>query len=129
MSNEFQKFLVNPNAVEPRQFTEAPPPPPVVVSKVPSGYTPMSQIELEGQAYSGMTSGTVPWWVLTSGAVVFVVSSLGMALATGGSIVLLIIIPFLALPMMIVWRGVRAKLIAQKQKEQRRSRREIAMRE
>ena len=129
MNNEFEKFLVDSNAVEPRQFTEVPPPPPVIVSKVPSGYTPMSRIELEGQAYSGMTSGTVPWWVLISGAVVFVAPSLGMALATGNIVVLLVTILFLAL----VWRGVRAKLIAQKHREkhreQRQSRREITMRE
>ena len=125
MNNEFEKFLVDPNAVEPRQFTEVPPPPPVIVSKVPSGYAPMSQIELEGQAYSGMTSGTVPWWVLISAAIVLVVPSLGMALATGNVIVLLVTILFLAL----VWRGARAKLNAQKHKEQRRSRREIAIRE
>ena len=125
MNDEFERFLVDPNAVEPRQFTEVPPPPPVIVSKSPSGYTPMSQIELEGQAYSGMKSGRVTWWVLISAAIVFVVPILGMALATGNFIVLLITIPFLA----IVLRGVRAKLIAQKHREQRRSGREIAMRE
>ena len=125
MNNEFDKFLVDPNAVEPRQFTEVPPsPPPIIVSKAPSGYAPMSQIELEGQAYSGVASGTVPWWVLISAAFVFVVPSLGLALTTGNFIALLATILFMAL----VLRGVRAKLTVQK-KEQRRSRREIAMRE
>lgn len=126
MNNEFDKFLIDPNAVEPKQFTEVPPSsPPIVVRKVPSGYAPMSQVELEGQAYSGVASGTVSWWVLISAAIVFVVPGLGVALATGSFIPLLIII----LPLALVLRGVRAKLIAQKQTEQRRSRREIAMRE
>lgn len=126
MSSEFQKFLVDPNAAEPKQFTEAPPPPPpIIVGKTPSGYTPMSQIELEGQAYGGMTSGRVPWWVLITGAVMFVVPILGMAIASGDFIVLLIVLLLLALPMMIVWRGVCAKLAAQKEKEQRRNRRKI----
>lgn len=129
MNNEFEKFLVEPNAVEPRQFTEEPPPSPIIISKVPSGYTPMSQIELEGQAYSGVKSGTVPWWVLAAAAIVFVVPSLGMALATGNLIVLLIVVLSLTLPMMIVLRGFRAKLTAKKHQEQRQSRREIAMRE
>ena len=81
MSSGFQKFLVDPNAVEPKQFTEVPPsPPPVVVSKAPSGYAPMSQVYLEGQAYSRMASGTVPWWMLISGALVFVGSSMTIVL-------------------------------------------------
>lgn len=129
MSNEFRKFLVDPDAIEPRHFTEVPLTPPVVVSKAPSGYTPMSQVYLEGQAYSRTASGTAPWWVLISGALVFVGSSMIIVLATGDFILILTSLPFLALIVMIVWRGTRAKLIAQKQKEQRQSRREIAMRE
>ncbi len=126
MNNEFDKFLVDPRVVEPKQFAEVPPsPPPMIISKAPSGYAPMSQIELEGQAYSGVTSGTIPWWVLISAAVVFVVPGLAMALASGNVIALLIPV----LPLAIVLRGVRAKLISQKHKKQRRSRREIAMRE
>lgn len=125
MDEEFEKFLADPDAVERRQFTEVPPsPPPIIVSKAPSGYTPMSQIELEGQAYSGVASGTVPWWVLISAAIVFVIPSLGLVLVTGNFMALLATILFMAL----VLRGVRAKLTLQK-KEQRRRKREIAMRE
>ena len=65
----------------------------------------MSQIELEGQAYRGMASGTMPWWVLVSGALVFVGLSVILILSTGDFIFLLISAPVLALLVMIVWRG------------------------
>lgn len=126
MNNEFEKFLVDPNLAEPRLFAEVPSPPsPIIISKAESGYTPMSQIELEGQAYRGVTSSRVPWWVLTSATIVFIVPSLGVALATGNLIVLLTTV----LPLALILRGIRAKLIAQKHTEQCRSSRGIAMRE
>ena len=126
MNDEFEKFLVDPDTVEPQRFTEVPPsPPPIVVSKASSGYTPMSQIELAGQAYRGVTSGTLPWWMLILATLVFVGPGLGVTLVSGSFIALLTAI----LPLTLILRGVHAKLIAQKQKERRRSRRETAMRE
>ncbi len=38
MSNEFQKFVVDPDTIEPRQFSEAPPPPPPVVVNKGAGW-------------------------------------------------------------------------------------------
>src|ERR687885_2636896 len=39
--------------------------------RVPSGYDPMGEIYLRGRAYRSLSGGTIPWWVLISGWLVF----------------------------------------------------------
>ena len=119
--NNFRQFLADPDKVEP-QFTEVPPPLPPAIAPTPSGYAPMSRIELEGRSYRGLVSGDVPWWVLITGSVMLIVPSFAMVLVEG-SWLLLILSPLLALPIAIVWRGFRAKLLHQKERKQRLARR------
>lgn len=128
-TDDFRQFLADPNAANRKQFTEVPPPLPPTIDPMPTGYAPMSRIELEGRSYRGFTSGDVPWWVLISGAIVFVLPSLGLVIAAGDLRMLLVVAPFLAMPVAIVWRGIGAKLSAQKEKQQRQARRRRDMRD
>lgn len=127
--NDFQQFLTDPDAPPRKQFTEVPPPLPPTIDPMPTGLAPMSRIELEGRSYRGFASGEVPWWVLISGAVVFIVPGLCMAIVAGGIWSILIVLPILSLPIAIVWRGIHAKLVAQKEKQQRQARRLRDMRD
>lgn len=90
--------------------------------RVPSGYDPMSEIYLRGRAFRGLAGGRIPWWVLISGWIMF------------GGLALLILITaitsagfgalpalfFVAIPIIILWRGTIAKLSIEKPKNQRR---------
>jgi VIT1/CCC1 family predicted Fe2+/Mn2+ transporter len=86
--------------------------------RIPSGYDPMGEIYLRGRAMRNMSSGTIPWWVLISGWVLF-----------GGSFLLLIstaifskslaLILYLIIPgifVLIVLRGTLAKLQTRKRR-------------
>lgn len=127
--SDFQQFLADPDAANRKQFTEVPPLPPPTIEPMPTGYAPMSRIELEGRSYRGFASGECPWWVLISGAIVFIAPSLGMVFAIGEPLLILVISPLLAVFIAIVWRGIHAKLVAQKEKQQRRARRLRDMRD
>jgi hypothetical protein len=39
--------------------------------RIPSGYDPMGEIYLRGRAYRSLSGGTIPWWVLISGWIIF----------------------------------------------------------
>jgi len=127
-ANEYQQFFTDAEAANRQRFTEVPPPPPPVIERAPSGLAPMSRIELEGRAYRGLASGGIPWWVLIAGVVVFFVPSLVMVVVAGDPLLLLAFVPAV-LPMVIIGRGIRAKLAARRAREDRLARRLRDMRD
>lgn len=127
-ANEYQQFFTDAEATNRQRFTEVPPPPPLVIERVPSGLAPMSRIELEGRAYRGLASGSIPWWVLITGVAVFFVPSLVMVVVAGEPLLLLAFVPAI-LPMVIIGRGIRAKLVAKREREERLLRRLRDMRD
>jgi hypothetical protein len=131
---EFQNFLEkeesssNPSK---ETFTEIPPPLPPRIDKALAGYSPMEQIEIEGQVYRGLTSGHIPWWVILSGWIVFGLPCLGVVIVAVTSGDLYLLLPFIPvfIVLWIVWRGTQAKRAAEREKAQRIARRRGAMRE
>ncbi len=132
--NEFQSFLdqeENSSNLSKETFTEIPSPLPPRIDKALTGYSPMEQIEIEGQVYRGLTSGQIPWWVILSGWVVFGLPCLGVvvvALTSGDLYLLLPFIPAFVV-LWIVWRGTQAKRANDRAKAQRQARRRQNMRE
>ncbi len=93
---------------------------PTYGDRIPSQYDPMGQVYLRGRAMRNLSSGTMPWWVIISGWVLFgglFFLLVGAAISSMSLAVLLSLI-FAAIPMLIVLRGTLAKL----SKKQRRSR-------
>lgn len=90
--------------------------------RLPSGFDPMGRIYLTGRAYSGLSGGRIPWWVLISawiflGAIFVLI--LSMAFTSPGFGILFPL--FLAsLTMIITLRGTLAKLSLKKQKRRNR---------
>lgn len=132
--NEFQSFLEqeeNPSNLSREVFTEIPPPLPPRIDKALTGFSPMEQIELEGQVYRGFASGQIPWWLILSGWVVFglIYLSVALVLMTSGDLTLLPMFVFSAIPLWIMWRGTRARMVSDRAKAQRQTRRRQDMRE
>ncbi|MCJ8279030.1 MAG: hypothetical protein MJK14_03565 [Rivularia sp. ALOHA_DT_140] len=87
--------------------------------RIPSGYDPMSEIELRGRAYRGLSGGRTPWWVLITGWFIFGIIFFGVFIPTittmvsGDWIILISILPALLIAvvfLVIMWRGTSAKL-------------------
>ena len=128
--DDFQQFLVS-SSEPPKQFSEIPPPLPPTISKTPTGFDPMERIDLEGQAYRGLSGGGAPWWVIITGWCVFGLPLVGMvvlALVTG-DFALFAAAPFAMIAFVILARGTKAKLADQREKAARLARRKRAMRE
>jgi hypothetical protein len=117
-NNESDKFFEYDSNFEPDKIIVEIPAErePTYQERIPSTYDPMGEIYVRGRAMRSMSSGTIPWWVLISGWVLF-----------GGSFLLVLItalfsrtfalIPFLIIsliPLLIVLRGTLAKLSAKK---------------
>ena len=84
--------------------------------RIPSGYDPMGEIYLRGRAYRSLSGGTIPWWVLISGWIIFGLPVLLMLIAAITSLSLSLLLPlaFAAIPLLILWRGTLAKLSSTK---------------
>ncbi len=121
--NEFQDYLGGNSSTASPLFVEIPPPLPPVIEKTPTGFSPMERIELEGQAYRGLASGHIPWWVMISGWVIFglpCVAALIMAVVMGELGILGVVAPFIVI-FWIMWRGTQAKLAYDKEQAQRKA--------
>ncbi|BAT55038.1 hypothetical protein NOS3756_40160 [Nostoc sp. NIES-3756] len=89
---------------------------PMYHQKIPSAYDPIGNIYVEGRAMRTMSSGTMPWWVLFSGWVLFG-GLFFLVLGAAISSLSLALIPSLIIsgvPVLIVLRGTLAKLSAKK---------------
>ncbi|WP_414577761.1 hypothetical protein [Anabaena sp. CCY 9402-a] len=91
---------------------------PVYHERIPSAYDPMGEIYVRGRAMRTMSSGTMPWWVLIAGWILFGGLFL-LVVSISISSISLAIIPSLiiaVIPISIVFRGTLAKLSAKKRK-------------
>ncbi len=83
---------------------------PLNLDRVPSGQDILGRIEQRGMAYSRLSRGLAPWWVLISGWVVFGGLALGLLkMALGGNIVSWVLLAMVVLPLIILAQGTLAK--------------------
>uniref|UniRef100_A0A832M6T2 Uncharacterized protein n=1 Tax=Oscillatoriales cyanobacterium SpSt-402 TaxID=2282168 RepID=A0A832M6T2_9CYAN len=111
--DELNRFLPDENLNNDKLSVEIPAEQhPVSPQKVPSGFDPMGEIQLRGQAYRGLAGGRAPWWILISGWFVFgsLVGVLIHIALTSPSLTIWIFVIIMAIPLLILWRGTTAKL-------------------
>lgn len=92
---------------------------PMTSERMPSGFDPMGEIQLRGQAYRGLAGGRVPWWILISGWVIFgaIAAVVLHAAITASSLSIWILLIIMAIPLLILWRGTSAKLSKRNQRD------------
>jgi hypothetical protein len=80
--------------------------------RIPSGYDPMGQIQLEGRAYRSLAGGRIPWWVLITGWTIFgsIASLFIFAIISSFSLTALFPLVIAIIPLLILWKGTVAKL-------------------
>lgn len=91
---------------------------PTYQERIPSAYDPLGEIYLRGRAMRSMSSGTMPWWVLISGWILFggfFLVLVGIAISS----ISLDLVPVLiisGIPVLIVLKGTLAKLSTRKRR-------------
>ena len=112
-NDEPKQFFRDEKLDEDRLFVEVPAEQkPPYQERIPSGYDPMGEIYLRGRAYRSLSGGTIPWWVLISGWLIFGAPALMVLIAAiaSPSFIMLPALAFAAIPLLILWRGTLAKL-------------------
>jgi hypothetical protein len=112
-NDEPNQFFRHDKLDEDRLFVEVPAEQkPPYQERIPSGYDPMGEIYLRGRAYRSLSGGTIPWWVLISGWLVFGLPALLVLIAAIASLSLAILpaLAVAAIPLLILGRGTLAKL-------------------
>ncbi len=84
----------------------------VVPDRIPSGYDPIGQIQLEGRAFSALAGGKIHWWILISGWIflgipLLVIMCLAASPLSWGSIPTILIT---SIPLITLCRGTNAKI-------------------
>ncbi|MEY3297725.1 MAG: hypothetical protein RLZZ597_985 [Cyanobacteriota bacterium] len=88
---------------------------PLNLDRVPSGDSLMGRIEQRGMAYSRLSRGLAPWWILISGWVVFGGLALGLLkMGLAGNVISWVLLVIVSLPLIILAQGTLAKLSAQR---------------
>ncbi|MBV6628155.1 MAG: hypothetical protein KI793_35425 [Rivularia sp. (in: Bacteria)] len=130
-NDEFKKFLPDEEFKSPPIVYEVPSEAEIPFQeRIPSGYDPMSEIQLRGRAYRGLAGGKIPWWVLITGWFIFggiafaILIPTAIALITSNDLFLALItsLPalfFTSILVIIMWRGTAAKLVARKSQNRR----------
>jgi hypothetical protein len=116
-NNEPNQFFRDEKLDEDRLFVEVPAEQkPPSQERIPSGYDPMGEIYLRGRAYRSLSGGTIPWWVLISGWIIFGSPALFVLIAAiaSPSLSLLLLLAFATIPLLILWRGTLSKLSSTK---------------
>ncbi|WP_198805367.1 hypothetical protein [Leptolyngbya sp. BL0902] len=86
---------------------------PLNLDQVPSGQDVMGRIEQRGMAYSRLSRGLAPWWILISGWVVFGGLALGLLkMALAGNVLSWVLLGIVVLPLIILAQGTLAKVSA-----------------
>lgn len=114
--NEFNDYLPKP---KPEEYSIDVPADqsPLNLDRVPSGDDFMGRIEQRGMAYSRLSRGLAPWWVLISGWVVFGGLALGLLkMGLAGSIVSWVLLVIVMLPLVILAQGTLAKRSSRSQR-------------
>jgi hypothetical protein len=84
---------------------------PVVPERIPSGYDPIEQAQLEARAFRALAGGKIHWWILISGWIFLGISSL-VIICLVASRLSWGAIPFLliaSIPLITLCRGTNAK--------------------
>lgn len=86
-------------------------PAPVLPERIASGYEPMGEIQLRGQAFRGLAGGRTPWWVLITGWLMFgFIAAVMLHLAiTASSFTAWMVLAIALIPLFILVRGTIAK--------------------
>lgn len=116
-NDEPNQFFRDEKLDEDQLFVEVPAEQkPPYQERIPSGYDPMGEIYLRGRAYRSLSGGTIPWWVLISGWIIFGPPALFVLIAAiaSRSLSLLLLLAFAAIPLLILWRGTLSKLSSTK---------------
>lgn len=61
---DFSKFDADPELTDKRNISVPPPNQYVDVERIPSGFTPMGEVEVEGRMYRGLSQGRMPWGII-----------------------------------------------------------------
>ncbi len=111
-NDDLNRFLPNENLDNDKLSVEIPAEQPIAAERIPSGFDPMNEIQLRGQAYRGLASGRIPWWILISGWFVFggIAALLLHAAIASKSLTVWIFLIIMVIPLVILWRGTIAKL-------------------
>lgn len=118
-TNEPNPFFDDDKVNNDKLFIEVPPDQtPPYQERIPSGYDPMGEIHLRGRAFRSLSAGTIPWWVLISGWLIF--GWLALLILIDAlllqSFALVIVLGLAAIPLLILWRGTAAKLSTTKRR-------------
>ena len=111
--DEFKRFLPEEKLDEDKLSIEIPAQQtPVHPDRIPSGYDPMGEIQLRGQASRNLASGQVPGWVLITSWILFGSFALIMTYVaiTTSSFVAWSTLAIALIPLFILWKGTRAKV-------------------
>lgn len=111
-NNESDRFLPDENFDNDKLSIEIPAAQPVHPERIASGFDPMGEIQLRGQAYRGLAGGQIPWWILISGWAIFgcIAAVLLHAAIKSASLTIWILFIIMAIPLFILGRGTAAKL-------------------
>ncbi|MBW4544763.1 MAG: hypothetical protein KME25_10030 [Symplocastrum torsivum CPER-KK1] len=116
-NDEPKQFFRHEKLDEDRLFVEVPAEQKLPYQeRIPSGYDPMGEIYLRGRAYRSLSGGTIPWWVLITGWLVFGSPALLVLITAiaSASFTMLPALAITAIPLLILWRGTLAKLSSTK---------------
>jgi hypothetical protein len=109
--NEFNDYLPEPKAEEYSVGIPADQSP-LNLDRVPSGDSLTGRIEQRGLAYSRLSRGLAPTWILIAGWIVFGGLALGLLrMALAGSIVSWVLLAIVLLPLIILGQGTWAKFV------------------
>jgi hypothetical protein len=113
-NNDPNRFLPDNNSDPEKLSVEIPAEQPINPERIPTGYDPMGEIQLRGQAYRGLAGGRIPWWILISGWVIFgfIAAVLLHAALKSSSLTLWILFIIMVIPLFILGRGTLAKFSA-----------------
>lgn len=117
--NDPNRYLPNEPLDQDKLSIEIPSEQGIHPERIPSGYDPMGEIQLRGQAYRGLAGGRIPWWILISGWFVFgcLAAVIAHAAINSSSLTLWILFVIMAIPLIILGRGTVAKLATSRQRE------------
>jgi hypothetical protein len=111
--DQFNQFLPAKKSEKLSYDTPIEQQPVVPLDRIPSGYDPMGQIQLEGRAFSSLKGGKIPWWVLISSWIfIGIPSVVGIYLVCSSKPLSWRVIPALliiSIPLIILCRGTNAK--------------------
>ena len=119
-SEDHRQFFPEDKFDRDRIVVDVPTTPPIpYMDGIPNGYDPMSRIRLEGRANRRMASGKTPWWVLICSWFITGILLFGtiLPLLPMAGIEILFVAVVALLPLSILWRGTRAKLLAQQNRK------------